>query len=229
MEILILSIAVGIGCLIAYQRRSGRRSGSARPQSTRATSAPALHPKPLSASTTAAPARSTPPVAPSAPATSPKFFISYRRDDSADVTGRIYDRLTAAFGEDHVFKDVDSIPLGFDFREHLDRAVSKCDIVLVVIGSHWSGGSADTGRQRLEEPTDLVRIEIESALRRNIPVIPVLVRGATMPHESALPESLRSLVYRNAIAVRSDPDFHTDMNRLITACKKLGEVTQPHP
>lgn len=62
---------------------------------------------------------------------------------------------------------------------------------------------------------DFVRVEIEAALQRDIPVVPVLVQGSQMPRESDLPPSLHSLSYRNGIAVRPDPDFHQDMDRLI--------------
>ncbi|MBL7163441.1 MAG: toll/interleukin-1 receptor domain-containing protein [Anaerolineales bacterium] len=143
------------------------------------------------------------------------IFLSYRREDSADVTGRIYDRLVQHFGQPSIFKDVDSIPLGVDFRSHLDMMVGKCQIFIVVIGDRWLDEINAEGEIRLSDPRDFVRIEIESALKRGIPVIPVLVSGATMPPEEILPASLRDLSYRNAILVRPDPDFHRDMDRLI--------------
>lgn len=152
-----------------------------------------------------------------APASAPRdgVFLSYRRDDSADVTGRIYDRLVQRFGKAQVFKDVDSIPLGVDFREHLGNVVGRCSVVLVVIGDRWLNAGAP-GARRLDDVADFVRIEIESALERRIPVVPVLVRGAAIPGDSDLPQTLRPLAYRNGIAVRPDPDFHRDMDRLIT-------------
>ena len=145
------------------------------------------------------------------PARAPRIFISYRRADSTDVTGRIYDRLVGHFGAATIFKDVDSIPPGTDFKEHLQKAVGKCRIFLVVIGDKW------LQKDRLEDPRDFVRIEIEAALNRNILVIPLLVGGAFMPAEENLPPSLGKLTYRNAMPIRSDPDFHRDMNRLIEA------------
>jgi hypothetical protein len=142
-------------------------------------------------------------------------FISYRRQDSADATGRIYDRLVQQLGRSHVLKDVDSVPLGVDFRKHLDQFVSSSDIVLAIIGEQWLDARDTDGRRRIEDPADLVRIEIESALQRGIPVIPVLVRGAHMPKASDLPATMKDLAYRNGISVRPDPDFHTDADRLI--------------
>ena len=122
-----------------------------------------------------------------------------------------------------VFKDVDSIPLGFDFKEYLDEKVSECNVLLAIIGDRWLEARDSTGRRRLENPYDFVRIEIESALSRGIPVIPLLVRGALMPLEEELPTGLRKLVYRNGIQIRPDPDFHRDTDRLISALKRYVE------
>lgn len=149
-----------------------------------------------------------------------QIFISYRRSDSADVAGRIYDRLIGRFDKNLIFKDVDSIPLGLDFKEYLDKKVGECDVLLAIIGDRWLDASDGSGERRLNDPTDFVRIEIESALERGIPVIPLLVRGVQMPSEGSLPSSLRKLVYRNGIPIRSDPDFHRDMDRLIKALEK---------
>ena len=150
----------------------------------------------------------------SAVTSKPSILISYRREDSADIAGRITDRLVDRFGKTAVFKDVDSIPFGRDFREHLQKAVGRCDALLVIIGKQWCDASTH-GKRRLDDPRDHLRIEIESALARNIPVIPVLVQGASMPEEELLPESLRSLTYRNAVPVRPDPDFNIDLDRLM--------------
>lgn len=148
---------------------------------------------------------------------SPKIFISYRRDDSNDITGRIYDWLVQHFGSDNVFKDVDSIPLGVDFKQHIDKAVAKCSVFLTVIGADWLFTGETSEKSRLHNSADFVRIELESALQRDIPLIPIFVREASMPSAEDLPDSLKSLVFRNGISIRPDPDFHNDMNRLIRA------------
>jgi formylglycine-generating enzyme required for sulfatase activity len=143
------------------------------------------------------------------------IFISYRREDSRHQTGRLYDRLVAHFGSEHVFKDVDSIPLGSDFREVLTERVAGCDVFLAVIGDTWLSIAGKSGNRRLDDPGDSVRIEIEAALSRKIPVIPVLVGNSSVPPAEELPESLRGLSFRNGLPVRPDPDFHHDMDRLI--------------
>jgi hypothetical protein len=144
-----------------------------------------------------------------------KIFLSYRRDDSADVTGRINDRLANHFGKPAILRDVDSIPLGVDFRAYIEQLVAECDILLAIIGRDWLSMTDAEGNRRLDNPDDFIRIEIESALERNIPVVPLLVRQAMMPSEDDLPESLKELSYRNGIDIRRDPDFDTDIDRLI--------------
>jgi len=150
-----------------------------------------------------------------------KIFISYRRTDSADITGRIFDHLTLHFSRDDLFKDVDSIPLGVDFRKSISDAVQACHVVLAVIGRNWLSTQDKQEHLRLSNPDDFVRIELEAGLERNIPVIPVLVSGAEMPAREELPLSLQPLVYRHALLLRPDPDFSVDMSRLIRAVTEI--------
>src|SRR5215475_2548655 len=106
----------------------------------------------------------------------PRIFISYRRSDSAAVSGRIYDRLSMAFGEKAVFKDVDVIPPGANYPSLLNDAIARCDVLLAIIGSHWLTAVESNGQRRLDNPDDFVRIELEAALRlESALVIPVLV------------------------------------------------------
>jgi tetratricopeptide (TPR) repeat protein len=145
------------------------------------------------------------------------LFISYRRSDSEAYAGRLYDRLVAEFGKDQVFKDVDSIPVGADFRTHLHAVIAECRAVLAIVGTHWTDARDERDIRRLEDRDDFVRIELEMALARGIPVIPVLVSGATMPSEAQLPASLAAFAYRQSIQVRPDPDFHRDVDRLLAS------------
>lgn len=150
-----------------------------------------------------------------------KIFISYRRGDSADVTGRIYDRLIQHYGQASIIKDIASIPLGVDLGEYVDRMVGTCDVLIAIIGSGWLEATDSEGKRRLDNSRDFVRIQLESALNRGIPVIPVLVQNATIPSEEVLPVGLRNLTRHNAISVRPDPDFHRDINRLIAGLDTL--------
>ena len=110
-----------------------------------------------------------------------RIFISYRRDDSAAHAGRLCDRLEYHFGPGQVFMDVDAIKPGMNFIETVQQAIGECDGLVAVIGSDWLQVSDGTGARRLDDPTDLVRLEIVTALQRGIPVIPVLVQSAQMP------------------------------------------------
>jgi hypothetical protein len=106
------------------------------------------------------------------------IFISYRRADEPGYAGRIADRLRTEFGES-TFIDVESLEPGTDFVERIEQAVGAVDVLVAVIGRDWAP-TDPSGRPRLDDPNDFVRLEIGSALRRDIRVIPVLVRGAAL-------------------------------------------------
>lgn len=146
-----------------------------------------------------------------------KIFISYRRADSAATCGRIYDRLVAAFGKDAVFKDVDAIGYGADFRVAIRNALDQSAVQLVVIGPQWLDAQNAQGQRRLYEANDSVRFEVEYALQRRMIVIPVLVQGASVPPPQQLPPNLQQVSYLNASQVRYDPDFEVDVRRLVGA------------
>src|SRR5690349_24277591 len=107
-----------------------------------------------------------------------RIFISYRRDDSRAISGRIHQSLIKAVGERNVFKDVDDIPVGRDFRAVIEKAILGSDILLVVIGPKWLSIADAQGSRRLDNPQDFVRLEIEMALRHGKRVVPLLVGGA---------------------------------------------------
>ncbi len=149
----------------------------------------------------------------------PSIFLSYRRDDSRDAVGRICDRLAKELGDENVFLDVDSIPLGVDFRRILRKEVSQCHVFIAVIGPAWLIAADHEGQRRLADPDDFVRIEVEVALERGTPVILVLVGGARVPPAEELPTSLRKMADCAAISLDTGTDFHRDIERLITAVR----------
>jgi hypothetical protein len=153
-----------------------------------------------------------------------KVFISYRRDDSAGHAGRVHDRLQQEFGRDFLFMDVDSIPLGANFAKVLGEEVAKCDVLLAMIGPGWFDAHDENGNRRLENANDFVRIEVGAALKRGIPVIPILLDGAQVPKASQLPDDLKELALRNGLDVRH-ASFAEDMQRLIRRLK--GAPQQP--
>ena len=152
----------------------------------------------------------------------PRIFISYRRSDSGVFTGRIHDQLKARFGANNVFRDVYNIPAGSDFRTVLNEEVGSTDVCLVMIGPQWVTTTDAQGNRRLDDPNDFVRIEVEEALKNaKTRVIPVLVDNAVMPVAEELPASMAELAYRNAVKVRTDPDFPHDMQNLIRHLKYI--------
>jgi len=154
----------------------------------------------------------------------PRIFISYRRDDSAYVAAMLHERLTRQFGSDRVFFDIDNIPLGVDFREHLGDAVGQCDVLLAVIGDEWLQIPKDGTVRRIDDPTDFVRIELEAALNRNVAVIPILVGRAKMPAETDLPASIRELAYRNGTEIRAGHDLQQHIERLVRALESTSNA-----
>jgi TonB family protein len=144
------------------------------------------------------------------------IFVSYRRSDSQGEAGRLFDDLVKHFGEDTVFMDVSAIEAGRDFRKAIEEGVTKCDVLLVMIGPEWLDAKDERGGRRLQDPSDFVRIETASALKRDIPVVPVLVRGAKMPSSEQLPEELKELAYRNCIEL-THARWKSDIGLLVEA------------
>jgi hypothetical protein len=144
------------------------------------------------------------------------IFISYRRDDTGGEAGRLFDDLTRTFGSEAVFMDVSGIAPGVDFRKVIDQNVSCCGVQLAIIGPTWATITGSSGARRLDDPNDYVRLEIASALSRNIAVIPVLVHGARMPHADQLPDNLKDLAYRNSVELTL-PRWSSDVQLLIQA------------
>jgi hypothetical protein len=142
------------------------------------------------------------------------IFISYRRAETAAQADRLYDNLCARFGIDRVFKDDYSITAGVDFAARIVEDLAGCNVMLALIGRDWPVVTDRNGRKRLENPDDWVRLEIETALQRDIRVIPVLVDGATLPQADDLPPSLRPLIRRQASKLRHG-SFEPDVERLI--------------
>lgn len=153
----------------------------------------------------------------------PKIFISYRREDSEAITGRISDRLVQAYGPDSVLLDVDSMIPGRSFRDRIAQLLRECDVMAAIVGPKWAGPLSD-GHLRIEKANDWVRVEIETALAREIPLIPVLVLGAAMPDIDTLPETMKNFAFMHALHVGGGPDFHPHVDRLIRSMNRLLDI-----
>lgn len=145
--------------------------------------------------------------------TTSRIFINYRRDDAGGVAGRLGDSLTAYFGENRVFRDVDGIAGGANFEAVLRETAGAADAMIVLIGRKWVNASDENGQRRLHDPQDWVAREIAAALDRNIPLFPVLIENAAMPRAEELPDVLKPLVRHNAVSL-SDSRWSADVTRL---------------
>jgi hypothetical protein len=155
------------------------------------------------------------------------IFISYRRSDSQGEAGRLFDDLIRHFGASAVFMDVVAIDAGQDFRKAIDDSLGNCGVVLAMVGPEWLNAVDDHGSRRLESEFDYVRLEIAAALRRDIPVVPVLLRGAKMFRAEQLPSDIADLAYRNAVEL-THARWKSDVELLIKALRPLvGGDSQP--
>ena len=152
------------------------------------------------------------------------IFVSYRRDDSRDIAGRLVDRLRQDYAAEQLFLDIDAIPAGTNFETVLADRLKVCDVLLAVIGPQWLNAKDASGKRRLDEPADYVRREIASALKRNdVRVIPLLVSNATMPRGEDLPDDLKPLTARQNYELRYER-FNADANDLIV---QLARIVRP--
>lgn len=156
------------------------------------------------------------------------IFISYRRDDSAGYAGRLYDRLVAHFGADIVFMDVEGIEPGTDFVKAIEGAVASCKVLIVLIGNQWLNAEDASGRRRLDDPHDFIRLETSTALARDIRVVPVLVDRAPMPRQEELPEDLQSLVRRQAVEL-NHKQWEASSGELIKTLEKILNISEKPP
>jgi hypothetical protein len=145
-----------------------------------------------------------------------RIFISYRRDDDPFAAGRLYDVLSAKFGADQVFMDLDTLEPGEDFWEVIKEALERADVQLALIGRGWLTASDQTGKRRLDAKDDFVRREIALALKGGLRVIPVLINGATMPPANELPSSIKRLTTRNAVQLTATT-WRAEVARLVTS------------
>ena len=150
------------------------------------------------------------------------IFVSYRREDAAGEARALFSSLADQLGPGSAFMDVDNIALGRDFREALHERLNDCDVLLALVGKNWLDSKNRQGKPRLEDSNDFVRLEILAALKRNIPVTPVLLQDAEMPSADQLPEALRDFAYRNAFAL-SHARWESDVRELV---RRLGLVRQ---
>jgi hypothetical protein len=152
-----------------------------------------------------------------------KIFISYRHDDAPTAVAWLTHTLSEQYGTENVFEYKDHAQPARDFRQVIGRAIRKCDVMLAILGKHWKLGrdEATTGIKSID---DWVRIELETAMQLALPVLPVLVEGATMPAAGELPETLRNFSFLTAVTIdTSNKNFHRDVQALVVQIDKLAQ------
>ena len=135
----------------------------------------------------------------------PRVYLSHRRSDSAAETGRVVAALRRRYGRRAVVVGPPAVRWGSSLREEVGRAVSRCDVVCIVIGTDWTTSTNSSGRRRLMHVRDPVRVEVETALHAGVATLPVLVDGASTPDPVDLPETMRELADRPAVTVPPGP------------------------
>lgn len=149
-----------------------------------------------------------------------EIFISYRRADSGGYAKAIFDRLRREFGDDAVFRDVDDIDGGTRFPDSIQKQLEGCKVFVLVIGPGWTNVRDESGKRRLDDPNDWVRIELATALKRNLCVIPVTVGGAILPAAADLPEDLKPLVDWQRRDLRDGDTWEGDLGLLVRRIAK---------
>ena len=147
------------------------------------------------------------------------IFICYRRRDTA-WAGRLSDSLKSDLGRLNIFRDIENIPPGVEFDKYITEAVSGCDALVAIIGPDWLSATDKFGKRRLDNPNDLVRLEIAAALKRNVRLIPILVSGGTMPEPEELPADLQQFARRQAYEL-TDAHWAEDCRRLFGVLRPL--------
>jgi hypothetical protein len=154
------------------------------------------------------------------------IFISYRRADAEGETGHLFEDLTRAFGDDSVFMDVAGIKPGADFRKVIEHNIEGCGVLLAVVGPEWATITDKAGARRIDNPGDSVRVEIAAAFARGVTIIPVMVRGAHMPHPDILPDDISQFSFCNSFEI-NHARWKTDVALLIDALQSY--VCPPVP
>src|SRR5690242_15656756 len=158
------------------------------------------------------------------------IFLSYRREDAAPYARLLRSELRERFPDADVFMDLDSIEAGLDFAEVIRDAVDSCAVLVALIGRQWATVADEQGRRRLDDPDDYVRFEVQTALKRGVRVIPVLVDNARPLRQQHLPAELHKLTRLNALEL-SYGRYQYDSDRLLDLIQRVlaaaGDLARP--
>lgn len=156
----------------------------------------------------------------------PGVFLNFRSADAGSYAAVLLDEvLGMLFGSDQVFRSSRSIPAGARFDDVLLAGAGSCDVMLSLIGPDWLSASNAAGNRLLDRDDDWVRREIGIALRRGIPLIPVLLTDARRPRRSELPAEIGEFADRQAVYLRHrhiGPDLAHLLGELVRVAPRLA-------
>ena len=156
------------------------------------------------------------------------IFLNYRRSDAEAWAGRLHESLQERLPGITIFRDIDAVPIGVKFSDHIAKAVDGCDVFLTLIGPSWLDSVDAKGIRRLDDPNDFVRTELAAALRAGKPIVPILVGGAAMPAREALPPDLQGLADWQNYEIPSRL-WNESCDRLASSLKQFFPTLQPAP
>lgn len=148
-----------------------------------------------------------------------EVFINYRTGDGEWPAAFLDDKFKRRFGADRVFRDATSLEAGHDFRQELRRRLERCTVLVVIIGPGWLTARDGSGRRRLDNTADYVRMEIEESLKRKIRVIPITLNDVRLPLADELPKGIADLAHRQSRVFRSR-HYESDFEEIISIIDK---------
>jgi hypothetical protein len=162
-------------------------------------------------------------------------FINYRSADNPFGAAGIHESLTLGLRPHRVFRDCVSLDAGAHYPTAIMTELENADLVVAVIGPQWLAAVDPTTKQRLiDRPGDWVRRELVTAFRRNIPVVPVLLKDtpddAQLPLPADLPADIRRLATLQFIYVsqrRLAPDLEALVNHVRRLLTASGAIPPP--
>jgi hypothetical protein len=149
------------------------------------------------------------------------IYLSYRPSDLDAIAGRLHDQLVERFGQDAVvWRD----PGVGDPSAPGPDLLRDVKVVVALVGPRWLNAGAEGSESPLMRSNDPVRLDLETALRRKLPIFLVLTSSATLPQAPYLPPSLQPLAMLSSVTLRNDPDFRRDAAQLV---ELLGKYVAP--
>jgi|SRR5271167_719214 len=142
----------------------------------------------------------------------PNIFINYRRSDTEGFAIALYGDLNQKY-PGQIFVDRMTLEVGRKYESDIERSLADCAILIVLIGPNWLSVQNKDGHPRLFDTKDILRAEIAVALKRSVPVIPLLVGHVPMPARADLPPEIVELADYNATHLYAD-DWPSSITRL---------------